>query len=95
MNIFLTLFLLVKRLLNNLMFIFSVPLIEKNNGVQFDISGMTRDQVYLDKYMAWYDILTLYLIETPLKTYANRADKDQAALVSLISVYCVCLWKYD
>ena len=29
---------------------------------------------------------------TPLYTFANRADLDQAALVLLFSV---CLWKYD
>ena len=67
--------------MNNLTFILSVPLIEKNNGVQFDISGMTRDQVYLDYYMALYDIITHYLIEMPFNTYGNRAEPDQAALV--------------
>ena len=36
--------------------------------------------------------LTLYPIETPFDSFANRADPDQAAL---IRVYSVCLWKYD
>ena len=35
--------------------------------------------------------LTLYLIETPFNTFANRADLDQAALVD----DSVCSWKYD
>ena len=35
--------------------------------------------------------LTLYLIETPFNTFANRADPDQAALVD----DSVCLWQYD
>ena len=29
--------------------------------------------------------LTLYLIETPLRSFANRADPDQAALVTKTS----------
>ena len=39
---------------------------------------------------------TLYLIETPFNSFANRVDLDQAALTScLIRVFSVCLWVYD
>ena len=40
--------------------------------------------------------LTVYLIEASFDTLANRADPDQAALVScLIRLFSVCLWKHD
>ena len=43
---------------------------------------MQRNQINLE--------LTLYLIETTLNAFANKADPDQAALVScLIMVYSV------
>ena len=35
--------------------------------------------------------LTLYLIETPFNTFANRADPDQAALVELPDQGLHCL----
>ena len=44
-----------------------------------------------------YDIidegLTLYLIETPVIAFANRADPEQAALELPDRFYSVCLWK--
>ena len=40
------------------------------------------------------NILTLYLIETPLNTFENRADPDQSKSC-LIRVYSVCFQKYD
>ena len=36
--------------------------------------------------------LTLYLIDMPFNSFANRTDPDQTALVW---VYSVCLWKYE
>ena len=32
-------------------------------------------------FLAYHGILTLYLIETPLNAFANRADPDKATLV--------------
>ena len=34
-----------------------------------------------DKHLCHLFSLTIYLIETPFNTFANRADPDQAALV--------------
>ena len=40
--------------------------------------------------------LTLYLIETPFNTFANRADPYMSVLVGAAwSGFTVCLWKYD
>ena len=42
-------------------------------------------------------ILHSYLIETPFKAFANRADPDQAALIELPDqgLLAVCFWKDD
>ena len=48
-------------------------------------------------HLAFFFYLSLYLIETPYDTFANRVDVIQTALVRgcLIRIYSVCLLKYD
>ena len=59
--------------------------------VQSSYNHSSRSILYLDivsrKPVFWmYSQVSLYLIKMPYNAFANRADPDQAALVSL--------WKY-
>ena len=40
-------------------------------------------------------LLALYLIETPLNAFADRADPGQAVLQELPDQGLLCIWKYN